>query len=53
MKNPYQVMFIEDDKIIYESFWIMAKDSEAAKRIAIAAQSNKWNEEVRVLCRPF
>ncbi len=52
-KQPYQVMWIEDNKVIYLSSWFMAKDAEAAKFMALNETERKWDEEVRVLCTPF
>ena len=53
-KNPYKVMFIKDNKIIYETVpWIMAENPETAQRIAIADNPSLYSEEVRILCTPF
>ena len=57
MKEPYQVMLIKDDKIIYESDWVMADNQKAAEMLVVAEQAAAgglgYTEEVRVLSRPF
>ncbi len=57
-KQPYQVMWIKDGKVVYLSAWFMAKDADTAKLIALNDTAlrdteREWDEEVRVLCRPF
>ncbi len=52
-KQPYQVIWIKDNVIIYQSGWMLAKDAEAAKLSSIKYAEKQWDEEVRVLCRPF
>ncbi len=52
-KMPYKVMFIKDNAITYESDWFMAASCEVAKRLVIAQNHDRYDEEVRVLVRPF
>ena len=53
VKNPYKVMFIENNKIIHATDWIMAESDETAQRLAIAKNPAAYHEEVRVLVSPF
>lgn len=52
-KNPYKVMFIKDNKIEFQTEWIMAKDGDAAIAATVAKHHDKYDEEVEILVHPF
>ena len=52
-KELFKVIWIKNNKIIFESGWVMAKNKEAAKFWSVDECDVGYDEETRILCCPF